>query len=128
MARRTAQEVLQDIAEMADLINERTGKINYSAFSKRTGIPHPTLIRIMQGGADYTISAETAEKIMNAFQLSFAQVRGDVPIRRRDKKKYTLTDADVEMVRRIRALPRNRQEDLLKLLELNEQLERNKHK
>ena len=126
MAKRTAQQVLTDIAEMHDLINPRTGKINYSAFSKRTGIPHPTLIRIMQGEPHHVLSSDTAQKLISAFHLTFAQVRGEVPIRRADKRKFTPSDSDIELLRRIRSLPRGRQEDIVKLLELNERLSKSK--
>ena len=106
MARRTAQQVITDLAEMADLMNENTGKVNYSAFSKRTGIPHPTLIRIMQGEDSHSMNSTTAEALIKAFHISFAQARGDVPIRRRDRTAFKPTDGDLELLRRIRALPR----------------------
>lgn len=122
MARRTAQQVITDLAEMADLMNERTGKVNYYAFSRRSGIPHPTLLRIMKGDDTHAMNTATIQALITAFQITFAQAHGDVPIRRRARTGYTPTDADIELVRRIRALPRSDQDDLAKLVELREQL------
>lgn len=125
--KRSAREVLLDIAEMADLMNPNTGTINYSAFSKRTGIPHPTLIRIMRGGDDHVLSARTAQKLIDAFQLTFAQVQGDAPIRRKDKrKKFEPTESDLALLQRIRSLPAARQQDILTIIELAEAQERSK--
>jgi hypothetical protein len=122
MPRRSPQEILTDLAEMHDLINERTGTVNYSAFSKRTGIPHPTLIRIMQNGPEHSMNSDTVQSLIDAFHITFAQARGDVPIRRKDRRKFELSDADVELMRRLRELPKSDQDDIRKLIELREQL------
>lgn len=122
MTRRSAQAVLMDLAEMHDLVNARTGTVNYSAFSKKTGIPHPTLIRIMQAGPDHTMSGDTLQALISAFNISFAQARGDVPVRRKDRKLFNPTDADLELMRRLKELPRTDQDDIRKLIELREQL------
>lgn len=126
MPRRSAQQILTELAEMHDLINERTGKMNYSAFSRRTGIPHPTLIRIMQGTPDHRLNSDTAEKLIKAFQLSFAQVRGDVPIKRRSRGKFTPNENELEMLRKLRKLPRDAQQDVAKLIELRETIDKGK--
>lgn len=123
MTRRSAQEILRDLAEMHDLINPRTNQINYSAFSKRTGIPHPTLIRIMQSSSEHEMNTATVQSLIDAFHITFAQARGEVPIRKKDRRKFEPSDADLELMRRIRDLPKRDQDDIRKLVELREQLE-----
>lgn len=122
MARRSAQTVLRDLAEMHDLMNEQTGKIHYSGMSKRTGIPHPTLIKIMQSGPDTELSGRNIRKLCEAFHITLAQASGYVPIRRKHRPKFSPTDAELELIRRLRKLDRDSRGDIERLIDLREEL------
>ncbi|MEE8528619.1 MAG: hypothetical protein V3S70_08615, partial [Gammaproteobacteria bacterium] len=85
-----------------DLCHE-DGSINCSAFHRVTGIPIPTVSRIMNGDPDWAISSRTAESLMAAFSISFEQARGDKPVSgRRDLKP---TARELNLVAHIRSLP-----------------------
>ena len=96
------QKVFLDLAQKHDLCHE-DGSLNRAAFHRATGIPIPTVSRIMNGDKDWSISSATAELLMQAFHITFEQARGDKPVSgRRDLKP---TARELNLIAHIRSLP-----------------------
>lgn len=52
---------------------------NLLAFSKRSGIPHRTLVRIKAGGDDYPLSQSTRLAIEHAIKRFKPEMKGEHP-------------------------------------------------
>ena len=102
MPKLSVQDVFQVLAERHDLVHE-DGEINRSDFSRATGIPAPTISRIIRGHETWSITADTAEALMRAFNITFEQARGEVPIKR--NRAFTPTQAELRWIRDLRTLP-----------------------
>ena len=102
MPKQTIQDVFQALADKHDLVHP-DGEINRSEFSRATGIPAPTVSRIIRGHDTWSITADTAEALMRAFNITFEQARGEVSIKR--QRSFTPTQAELRWVRDLRTLP-----------------------
>jgi len=96
------QEIFQELAEKHDLCHPN-GEINRSAFSRKTGIPAPTVSRIIRGHKDWNITSRIAEALMKSFHISFAQARGDESLSRGSPVGADAMELD--HIRDLRALP-----------------------
>ena len=102
MPKQTIQDVFQTLADKHDLVHP-DGEINRSEFSRATGIPAPTVSRIIRGHDLWSITADTAEALMRAFNISFEQARGEQPIKR--NRAFAPTQSELRWVRDLRSLP-----------------------
>ena len=103
--RKSAKQIITTLARIRGLVHP-DDSVNHNAFSRRSGIPQPTVTRILNGPSDWRLSAETAEKLCAAFGITFAQARGDVPIKPGYRRKVLApTNAELQLIRDLRSLP-----------------------
>lgn len=117
-------KVLTEIAEHFGYLHE-DGKVNQSKLARESGLPGPTISRIINGGDDWSFSANTATTLMNRFGLTFAEVRGDVPITslyRNKRNRLKPTEEELQMIRELRALPGPAQQEIKQFIKIKQML------
>ncbi len=111
MERTPISTVIERLAERHDLINPKTGKVNYTAFGLFAQIPPPTIMRWHKSPPEWDMAAKQAAQLAKAFDITEAQARGYAPL----GKKYgdamrRVTKEESELLDQLRALsPRERQ-------------------
>ena len=74
------KEVIDELARRFDGLTHSDGRLNFSAFRRRTGIPAPTVHRIYNGPPEWDIEVITAQRIMRTFNISEQEARGYKPL------------------------------------------------
>lgn len=129
-------EIIERLAALHGITHD-DGRVNYSAFSRRTGIPTASVSRMHRGARSgsgdrrghWIMSSETVQKLMSAFHLSYAEASGQSPIpepgeeRKRGSARYEPTTADLELLRDLRALSPASQAEVRALVTIKSQLE-----
>lgn len=120
MLKLTAAEVLAELARIHGLLHPND-KPNISAMAKRTGIPQPTVSRIMKGGADWEMGTSTISSLCNAFHITFDQAKGEAPLEAHHDV-YLPSPTDLELVRDIRSLNGSDQKEIEAIVRLKTSL------
>ncbi len=110
---------LQQLAELHGLTHE-DGRLNYTAFGRRVGLPAPTIMR-WHKGITKDVSSKAAQLICRAFNISEAQVRGLEPItpllnKRNSERKPD--QRDVQLIAQLRSLPVREQKEVERFVDI----------
>ncbi len=100
------KEVIEHLARLHGLVHE-SGKINYTAFAEKAGLPPPTIMR-WHKGITKDITLHTAEEVAKAFGVRSALLRGLEPLPTAAAQaagKMKLSADDMEFLKKFRALP-----------------------
>ena len=117
----SAAKIIQTLAEIHELTH-RDGRVNQSAMSRRTGIPQPTVQRILTGEESHAMGSATLQALVDAFGISFDQARGNAPITKRKGRRRKPSDADIQLLEDIKSLPVNAQDEIKTLIRLRKEL------
>lgn len=133
----TPSQIIEQLAALHGLTHD-DGTPNYSAMSRRCGIAVSTLSRIHRGqrgdvpgrAADWVLSADTIQRLMTAFHLTFSEASGQAPIatpgakRRKGSARFEPSAADLELLKTLRSLSAGAQREVQALVTIKKQLER----
>lgn len=124
----SAREVLERLARRhpSQLMHE-DGSVHRDNFAKRTGITAATISRVMNlDDGTWVFRADTAEKLVRAFGISWEQANGyqEIPLAGRvtHVTMYKPTAADLALLERLRSLKAADQADIERLIRLREEL------
>lgn len=137
-------QLIERLARIHD-VTHPDGRPNYSAMSRRTGIPIATIARIHRGRRDsnsdatrdrmdtWVLSNDTTQRLMSAFGLTFAEASGQVEIpegrsRGKTRSPREPTASDMELLDKLRSLPTHRQHEVRAFLEAQARLESSREK
>lgn len=112
-----AADIIRTLAAMGPGLIHQDGpyasQVNVSAFGRYVGLPAATISRIVTGPDDRVLSSTTCDHLSRAFGLTFAQVRGEAPIRPHKGRATVPTDAEIAMLQDLRSLPPDAQRSIV---------------